>query len=59
MITTDLMRKQNFFSNSSNNQSRKEAAFNLFTKKMNDAEKSVMEQGLISEEDVETELSQI
>lgn len=59
MITADLMRKQNFFSDSSNNPSRKEAAFHLFVKKMNDAEKTVMEQGLISEEDVETELSQI
>ena len=59
MITADLIRKQNLFSDSSYNPSRKEAAFNLFMKKMNDAEKSVMEQGLISEEDVETELAKI
>lgn len=59
MTTADLMRKQNFFSDNSNNQSRKEAAFHLFMKKMNDAEKSVMEQGLIFEKDAETELTKI
>jgi hypothetical protein len=59
MITADLMRKQNLFSDTSNNQSRKDTAFNLFMKKMNDAEKSVMEQGLISEEDVETKLAKV
>ena len=59
MITADLLKKQKAFSDRSNAQSRKDSAFNLFMRKMNDAEKAVMEQGLISEEDVETELAKI
>lgn len=59
MITANSSKKQKAFSDSSIAQSKKEAAFTLFKKKMSDAEKSLLKQGLISEEDAETELAKI
>ena len=42
MITANSSKKQKAFSDSSIAQSKKEAAFTLFKKKMSDAEKSLL-----------------
>ena len=72
MITAELTRKIDLLPQESyrkvesfveqlllNTQENKENAFQTFMEKMNAAEKSVQEQGLFSEEDVEEELAKI
>lgn len=73
MITAELARKINLLPQESydkverfveqllsvNAQMRRENAFRTFMEKMNVAEKSVLEQGYFSEEDVEEELEKI
>ena len=72
MITAELTRKIDLLPQESyrkvesfveqlllDTQENKENAFQTFMEKMNAAEKSVQEQGLFSEEDVEEELAKI
>lgn len=72
MITAELTRKIDLLPQESyrkvesfveqlllNTQENKENAFQTFMEKMNAAEKSVQEQGLFSEEEVEEELAKI
>lgn len=73
MITAELTRKINLLPQDSydkvenfveqllslNTQTKRDNAFRTFMDKMNAAEKSVQEQGFISEEDAEAELAKI
>lgn len=72
MITAELTRKIDLLPQESyrkvesfveqlllNTQENKENAFQTFMEKMNAAEKSVQEQGVFSEEEVEEELAKI
>ena len=72
MVTSKLTRKIELFPQEAynqegtmeqqilvNSQVKRERAFKVFMEKMYDAEKSVMEHGFLSEDEVEDELSKI